>query len=579
MADHSLVLSLVAVLALSGCGVDAQAQKPITDAPPVYSCEPIEEITVCSTIGYPNASFPNFRDQVDQAEVDSELQSFIPLIENQCSNALVHFLCSVYAPFCELEYVNIRVPPCRQLCEYVRSTCEDELIRYNLNWPPHLDCEQYPVFLQDQGIVCFHIPDLSMLRIPNIPGVNLNGTTTNSTPSSSPPTGTVIPSRDSQGCPLNLRVPEGGSIPDNDSYRLADIKGCGVPCKGIYFSSSQRNDVAPALVLLFFIVCVLFTLFTVATFLIDRRRFHYPERPVIFLSFCYLVIALAYIVGSVSKLVGGSFACTDPEDDDSSFVFQHLPTDSSSYRSASCIILFVMVYYFQMAAAIWWVVLTLTWFLAAALKWGKEPVERLWMLYHIIAWSVPAIQMILVLALQLVDGDQLTGLCYPGNFSNVALGVFVFLPLAVFLLLGLLFLVIGFYALVNIRRQLQKDPEESRKLSRLIARVGVYSVLYTTPNVILLLLIIYELSEKNDWEEAYVSEKNCREGGECSFEPTFTAFILKYLMLAIIGVCSTSWVFSRKTLTAWQKFFCSCGCQTKRYEIPMPIKSNLQTAV
>lgn len=371
-------------------------------------------------------------------------------------------------------------------------------------------------------------------------------------------------------------MPEVDAIPDNDSYQFAGFDGCGVPCEGIYFSHSERNDVAPALVFLFFVVCSLFTLFTVATFLIDRRRFHYPERPVIFLSFCYLVISSAYIVGSISKLVGGSFACTDSEDEDDSFVFQRLPTDTASYRSASCIILFVMVYYFQMAAAIWWVVLTLTWFLAAALKWGKEPVERLWMLYHIIAWSVPAIQIILVLALQLVDGDQLTGVCYPGNFSSVALGVFVFLPLLFYLLLGLFFLIIGFYALVNIRLQLQKDPEESRKLSRLIARVAVYSVLYTTPNVILLLLHIYELAEKEDWEEAYVS---CGEGGSCSPEPTFAAFILKYLMLATIGVCSTSWVLSRKTFNAWHKFFCSCGCQTETYEIPMAVKPNLQTAV
>ncbi len=446
----------------------------------------------------------------------------------------------------------------------------------------------------DENTLCFKPDDINNITIPEIPGVILLNTTdvtptgVTDTPSASPSptmdpggtdaTGTDQPVRINR-CPIELRVPEEGSIPDNDTYEFAGIEGCGVPCDGVYFTGGQRNDVAPALVLLFFIVCVLFTLFTVATFLIDRRRFHYPERPVIFLSFCYLVIALAYIVGAVSKLVGGSFACSDPEDDDDSFVFQRLPTETASYRSASCIILFVMVYYFQMAGAIWWVVLTLTWFLAAALKWGKEPVERLWLLYHIIAWSVPAIQIILVLALQLVDGDQLTGLCYPGNFNNVALGVFVFLPLLVYLCLGLVFLAIGFYALVNIRHQLQKDPEEARKLTRLIARVAVYSILYTTPNVILLLLIIYELSEKEDWEEAYVSERSCREGGSCSSNPTFTAFVLKYLMLAAIGVCSTSWVLSRKTFIAWQKFFCSCGCQPHTYEIPMSVKPNLQTAV
>ena len=211
-----------------------------------------------------------------------------------------------------------------------------------------------------------------------------------------------------------------------------------------------------------------------ATFLIDRRRFHYPERPIIFLSFCYLVISLAYIVGSISKLVGGdqtSFACTTDEtpslpEHSRSFVFQRLPNDNAVYQTASCVILFVMVYYFQMASALWWVVLTLTWFLAAALKWGEEAVERLWLLYHIVSWSIPAMQIILILALRLVDGDQLAGLCYTGNHSIVGLGVFVFLPLAIYLLLGLIFLVIGFIALVKIRQQLQRDAAKSRKLGR-----------------------------------------------------------------------------------------------------------------
>ena len=66
----------------------------------------------------------------------------------------------------------------------------------------------------------------------------------------------------------------------------------------------------------------------------------------------------------------------------------------------------------------------------------------------------------------------------------VGLGVFVFLPLALYLLLGLIF-VIGFMALVKICQQL-RDTAKSRILARLIARIAVYSTLSILPNAVLL---------------------------------------------------------------------------------------------
>ena len=486
---------------------------------------------------------------------------------------------------------------------HVREGCEARLQEFGFTWPPHLDCDNYPT--QEEDGLCFGPPDPSTeVEIPQSVLDQLG--VTRAPPSSPSPTGpmltnvtddittdgptlrpteptvdpssvtfTTTPPRPS--CPSFLQV---SSSIVNKSFSFAGVPNCGINCSGLYFTPTERNVVAPTIILIASLACVVFTLFTVATFLIDRRRFHYPERPIIFLSFCYLVISLAYIVGSISKLVGGdqtSFACTTDEmpassEHSRSFVFQRLPNDNAVYQTASCVILFVMVYYFQMASALWWVVLTLTWFLAAALKWGEEAVERLWLLYHIVSWSVPAMQVILVLALRLVDGDQLAGLCYTGNHNLVGLGVFVFLPLALYLLLGLIFLVIGFMALVKIRQQLQRDAAKSRKLGRLIARIAVYSMLYTVPNAVLLILHIYSLAQQESWENEYlrcaISEGDCRPQSS----PTFTAFVLKYLMLFAIGIFSTSWIMSRKTLSAWKKFFQSCACQQqnqKAYELPV----------
>lgn len=83
-----------------------------------------------------------------------------------------------------------------------------------------------------------------------------------------------------------------------------------------------------------------------------------------------------------------------------------------------------------------WVILTLTWFLAAGLKWGHEAIEMHSSYFHIAAWAIPAVKTIVILIMRLVDADDLTGLCYVGNQQQEALTGFVVAPLASYLLIG-----------------------------------------------------------------------------------------------------------------------------------------------
>ena len=564
----SLLLCLLVLVSVPATHQQLVRPPPI-EPPQEFTCERITTIELCSEI-YNYSSFPNFRDHPDQESANKELLNFTPLIRGVCSNAIVHFLCSIYAPFCQTGLDNIRIRPCRELCEHVRSTCEQPLNEFNLPWPPHLACEN---FEPDAALsLDFCPPNITSLRIPNnvVTDPPMGGSTPLPTTPTPPPA----------LCPVHLTVTANLR---NKSYVFAGFPNCGMNCSGIYFSEQERSIVAPVFILFFAVICALFTLFAVATFLIDMHRFHYPERPIIFLSFCYLVVSIIYMVGAISKLAGNNnqaFSCSDVaslERDrtrSTSFILQRLPNSESTYKSASCVILFVAVYFFQMASAIWWIVLTLTWFLAAALKWGEEAVEKLWLLYHIIAWGVPAVQIILVLALRLVDGDQLSGLCSTGNANNVGLGVFMFLPLTFYLLVGVIFLVIGFTALVNIRRQVQRDAAKARKIGRLIIRVGLYSLFYITPNVVLLVLLLYELASREDWERAYVNECGGRghiEECRASSSPSFAAFILKYIMLFVVGICSTTWIFSSKTFAAWRKLFCRCcasNAPNNAYDLP-----------
>ena len=81
-----------------------------------------------------------------------------------------------------------------------------------------------------------------------------------------------------------------------------------------------------------------------------------------------------------------------------------------------------------------WVVLTVTWFLAAGLKWGNEAIEQKSPYFHGIAWSIPAAQTVAVLISSKIEGDIYSGvsmrkICFrclivacffPGKYEIVA---------------------------------------------------------------------------------------------------------------------------------------------------------------
>lgn len=128
--------------------------------------------------------------------------------------------------------------------------------------------------------------------------------------------------------------------------------------------------------------------------------YRYPERPIIFLSLCYLMVALVYVIGWTAS---NTIACTLPFSSEGLNQQKfHIITQGTKHEL--CTLLFMVLYFFGMASSIWWVVLTLTWFLAAGLKWGHEAIEANSQYFHLAAWAVPAVKTVIILALGKVDG-------------------------------------------------------------------------------------------------------------------------------------------------------------------------------
>ncbi|XP_060786134.1 frizzled-7a [Neoarius graeffei] len=501
-------------------------------------CQPIS-IPLCTDIAYNQTIMPNLLGHTNQEDAGLEVHQFYPLVKVQCSADLKFFLCSMYAPVCTV--LEQAIPPCRSLCERARQGCEALMNKFGFQWPERLRCENFPV--HGAGEICV--------------GQNTSeaGTSTSDPTPYAPDLITLPPigGRNSQQftCPLQLKVPS------YLNYYFMGEKDCGAPCEpakpnGLMYFREEEVKFGRLWVGIWSILCCVSTLFTVLTYLVDMRRFRYPERPIIFLSGCYFMVAVAYAAGFFLE---DKVVCIDKFSEDG------YKTVAQGTKKEGCTILFMILYFFGMASSIWWVILSLTWFLSAGMKWGHEAIEANSQYFHLAAWAVPAVKTITILAMGQVDGDLLTGVCYVGIYSVASLRGFVLAPLFVYLFIGTSFLLAGFVSLFRIRTIMKHDGTKTEKLEKLMVRIGVFSVLYTVPATIVIACYFYEQAFREHWEKTWHMQTckrfavPCPAGNFAPMSPDFTVFMIKYLMTMIVGITSGFWIWSGKTLQSWRRFY------------------------
>ena len=155
-----------------------------------------------------------------------------------------------------------------------------------------------------------------------------------------------------------------------------------------------------------------------------------------------------------------------------------------------------------------------------------------------------------------VEGDELTGLCYVSNQDKTALTGFVIVPLFIYLILGTIFILSGFVALFRIRRDLKHDSTvctNIRKLEKLMAKIGVFSVLYTVPATCVIGCYLYEQLNLAQWKYlAMTTQCDVIKTGpyagqrDCSLEksiPTVEVYMLKIFMSLVVGITSGMWIW------------------------------------
>ena len=427
------------------------------------------------------------------------------------------------------------IGPCRPLCERVRTRCQPVLQQFGFPWPTGLNCSKFPPRNGDQHM-CMEGPHIEEKE----DGVDVKSDKGDG--AVEPPYKPEITGHHADGASADVANVNTQCAETNFPERYVYInrtKRCALLCGENDLFTSGDKHAANVWMTVWATLCFISTLFTGLTFMIDSQRFRYPERPIIFLSLCYNLCAIAYMV----RLTAGreNIACDTDTQTGKRIVIQE------GLDNTDCAIVFLLLYFFGTASSIWWVILAFTWFLAAGLKWGHEAIQLHSSYFHLAAWAVPAVKTIVILVMRNVDADELTGMCYVGNRSAESLMGFVLAPLFVYLLLGTSFLVAGFVALFRIRKHVRQDGLKTNKLECLMIRIGVFSMLYTVPATCVIACYFYEYVNTRAWSQ----RRHLRDG---SRGPIVEIFMLKILMSLAVGITSGMWLWSPKTITSWRNF-------------------------
>ncbi|KAF5291436.1 hypothetical protein FQR65_LT01747 [Abscondita terminalis] len=372
-----------------------------------------EKITtpLCQHLGYNTTVMPNFMGHEDQRDAAVGLHLYKDLLNHNCSAVLRLFVCSVFIPLCS-EHVPAAVPACRGLCEEVKRDCVSSL-QINIGWPAELDCNKFP----EPPNLCIQKPSEEDLKdVSSEQLYNLRGSMT-------------------QLCPSN-------SVPGSNNKCL---KKCN--------TDDSDKTIYNAWGMFWTLACLIVTTFALQTFLTQPKRFRWPARPILYLSFCGFVKAVVFLI----RWIVGPFICVDSS-------ILEKPTDSLGCTSVA-----LLLVYIDVATCSWWTVFCFVWYLSASKEWSTEAIEKISTKLHAFVWTFSTIPLVFILISRNIRSNELSGFC---EISGTFLTVSQLLTVTIGFSLGIFTSI----ALKNVRVTLIDDGLSPYKLERLILRLGIISL-------------------------------------------------------------------------------------------------------
>lgn len=499
-------------------------------------CQPMQ-IPFCEKVDYNKTNLPNFLGHQTQQDVESEINIYHPLVKIGCSPDLRLFLCTVYAPIC-FDHDNgseLKLLPCQSLCESARQGCAAHLKKLGREWPQALQCDKFPNG-REKGVLC--VGNDSHSTIDSYERDNFNN----------------VPRDLGFVCPRNFEV---------ISYTLhlngKTYNNCAMPCDDVYLDKNGTRYVRTTAGILA-IICLISTIFTCITFLIDTKRFKYPARPIIIIAFCQLIVATCYLVG---YLTNNKIACNDPAEPPKALPnMKMIRTTTMGNKKGSCTLQFMALYFFQMSTMLWWLMMTISWYMIARLKWAPEAVSSVARYFHLCSWTVPALLTIYISVIGDIEGDSLTGTCHVSVSNQESVTAFIIIPTTASLVAGCIFLALGFKSIWDsreiLRREYGKQTDEHYKL---VTRIGLYSFLVILFSTLFIYSHHFEQTNQTTWKLSWLSNicKNrdysipCPVRDFSSQGPHYSTFVIKYISIMAIGIISAVFMLSKKTITAYRE--------------------------
>ncbi|XP_068968555.1 protein smoothened isoform X2 [Bombus flavifrons] len=508
---------------------------PMRELPPdslnchrAAKCVEMQRSTCMGTrLSYTTTTLDLIPEHVTQDIVEEKLHVLQALRHMpKCWAVVQPFLCSIFMPKCINDTVDL---PSQEMCKMVSGPCR--IVFNHTIWPSFVKCENTDLFPR----LCKN--DIRELKF-NISGKCLK--------------------------PL---VPT-----DNALAIFEGVEGCGTQCNDPLFTPDEHKQIHS------FIawaagICGSFNLFTVITFLIDWRSANkYPALVVFYINCCFMMSCigwLAQFTGSREVIVcrkDGTLRMSEP-----------------SGENLSCVVVFVLVYYSLMAAMVWFVILTYAWHMSfQALGKIQDRIDKKGSYFHLIAWCLPLVLTVTIMALGEIDGNSVTGICFVGYTNHAVRAWFLLGPVLIVLLVGGYFLCRGLVTLIRLKISSQEIISEraSSKIRETIVRTGLFSIFTFAAVVVTFYCHIYEFQHSEEWRQSFRNYMICAittkylDISECKMEvrPSAAKMQLHLLSPFFAGILMSSWVWTGSTVDTWTRFLRrTFNCET---EEPIRLKKH-----
>ncbi|OWF38858.1 smoothened homolog [Mizuhopecten yessoensis] len=460
-------------------------------------------------------------DSSNLAEVEQKLKLWKGLQgAPECWLVVQPFLCSVYVPKCDNAKTQVELPS-KDACQRAHEACR--LVEDYQGWPDFLGCSQ-SYFTECSTSHTYETLTFNTTGVCNPPLVR----TTN-----------------------------------EDSW-YETVPGCGIQCQDPFYTDKEHRE-AHIFIGVFGSLCLVCTLFTVLTFLIDwKTSSRYPALILFFINGCFFFCT----IGWMAQFSGDARTDIVCKADGTT---RHGEPKLGSGETASCTFVFILVYYFMMAASVWFVMLAYAWHLTfKALGTPRDDLTSKTAYFHIASWCVPLVLTIICLAVSEIDGDSVTGICFVGYREYAYRLGFVVIPLVVCLCAGLVNLLRGLRTLVKLRKDTPDfiSDRATSKIRETIIRLGTFTFLAFAFVLISFSIHIYSFASEQEWEDSFKDYYFCLANAtvtktvDSSYSRTCTMaarpsiVAVEFHVLAFFGagIAMSSWSWTKASLLSWERF-------------------------